>query len=405
MTDGERYEELASKWLDGTITAAEKAEFSTWYHAQGANRLELPSSFAGNEEELRNRMLMAVRQRTMKMGPNGRRAFRPRGLITAASVLLIAAIGLYLWRDLQGNGPIPQSIQRDIEPGRSRATLTLADGRTIELSGGQEGIVMDDDITYVDGGAVLTDQESMGTSEPGGGAVGNHKFTGPQVHKLTTPKGGQYHVVLPDGSKVWLNSASSLRYPSKFEQHSRAVELDGEAYFDIAPRFSTSDTARIPFVVKTRNQKVEVLGTQFNINAYQDEPEIRTTLVEGKVRIARHGNAGDIRQQTVLRPGEQAVFPNTTNANIRVRQVDVAEFTAWRDGYFYFNDADIYAVTKQLSRWYDVEVRYEIKAHSDLFVGKIPRDVTLTTALKILKSAGVNFELKDRLLVVLPNND
>src|SRR5690606_21112694 len=100
-----------------------------------------------------------------------------------------------------------------------------------------------------------------------GGAVGNHKFTGPQVHKLTTPKGGQYHVVLPDGSKVWLNSASSLRYPSKFEQHSRAVELDGEAYFDIAPRFSTSDTARIPFVVKTRNQKVEVLGTQFNINA------------------------------------------------------------------------------------------------------------------------------------------
>src|SRR5690606_41158599 len=143
MTDGERYEELASKWLDGTITAAEKAEFSTWYHAQGANRLELPSSYAGNEEELRNRMLMAVRQRTMKMGPYGRRAFRPRGLITAASVLLIAAIGLYLWRDLQGNGPIPQSIQRDIEPGRSRATLTLADGRTIELSGGQEGIVID----------------------------------------------------------------------------------------------------------------------------------------------------------------------------------------------------------------------------------------------------------------------
>lgn len=385
MTGSERYEELASKWLDGTITAEEKAEFSTWYHAHGTDGLELPASFAGNEAELRDRIMAAITEKTMKTASNSRRKFGPRRLIAAASVLLVATIGLSVWRDVQRREPMPQSVQHDIAPGGNRATLTLADGRIIELSGGQDGIVIGDDITYVDGSRVLSEPTDM-----------------TYMLQLTTPKGGEYKVVLPDGSNVWLNSASSLKYPSKFEQDGRRVELDGEAYFDIAPRLTVSGNAKVPFVVKTRNQEVEVLGTQFNINAYKDEAEIRTTLVEGKVRIARHSDTQDNPKQTVLYPGEQAIFTDTT---IRVHQVDISEFTAWKDGYFYFNDADIYTVMKQFTRWYDIEVRYEIKSHDDRFVGKIPRNVKLRTALDILASAGVNFELRDRLLVVLPSND
>jgi len=388
MTNDKRYQELASKWLNGTINEVEKAEFAAWYNADAGNQLPIPTAFAADETELSARILAKVKAgmgRTDFGGAEKRQLWR--AIAVAASLLLSVAIGFYAWHFSPDQAAGKQLAQQDIKPGGNRATLTLADGRTIDLSVEQSGIAVGDGITYLDGSSVLGEQANEGTSEQAGGTE--------RTHTLTTPKGGTYQITLPDGSKVWLNSASVLKYPAKFAPDRRMVELTaGEAYFEIQKSGN-------PFIVKTRHQEVEVLGTQFNINAYEDEGAVRTTLVEGSVRVHLTPQGSGKARTTVLVPGEQT---EVSDRMVNVRKVDTEEFTVWKAGYFYFNDADIYTVVRQLSRWYDIEVRYEIESHRDLFVGKIPRNVSLSAALDVLKKVGVNFELRDRLLVVLPGD-
>ncbi len=379
MTDDKRHQELASKWLNGSITDAEKSEFAAWYHAHSDSQFEIPASFAGSEEELRGRILAKVRENMQSKTIRAKnRGFR-RAIRIAAAILFILSTGVYLWLvNDSKEGTKVQFVQNDVYPGGNRAMLTLADGRTITLSSEQSGIVIGDEIRYeggglVDGFAVSPDKED---SEM-------------QYNVITTPKGGQYQIKLADGSRVWLNSASSLRYPTKFAVDRREVELlEGEAYFEINRQVSPSTHSRkVPFRVIGKNQTVEVLGTQFNINAYADEKGIKTTLVEGSVSIHAH------RQTKTLTPGQQAVL--TDNNGMLINEVDTEPFTAWKDGFFYFDDADIYTVMKQFQRWYDIKVQYDIGYSDDLFVGKIPKAVTLSAALNVLKSAGVNFEMKE----------
>jgi ferric-dicitrate binding protein FerR (iron transport regulator) len=206
---------------------------------------------------------------------------------------------------------------------------------------------------------------------------------------VSTPRGGQYQLTLSDGSKVWLNASSSLRFPTAFPGTERRVEITGEAYFEVAGNESK------PFVVDIAGKgEVEVLGTQFNINAYEDEPAIKTTLLEGKVKVSESNGS----QSSVLKPGQQAQLAN----GIRVMDnVDMEEIMAWKTGWFYFDRQELPAIMRQVSRWYDVDVRYEGRISKKSFSGIVGRDNDIKDVLKIMENAGIRFRIEGSSITVL----
>ncbi len=304
-----------------------------------------------------------------------------RFMAIAASLLLLCVVGIgfyYAWQREEATVPLLSSeFGADVLPGGNRATLTLANGNVILLDEGKQGIVTGDSITYDDGTSL-----SVG-SQP------------TEYHVLSTPKGGQYMVTLPDGSNVWLNAASSLRYPTKFAGKERIVELDGEAYFEV------KRNEKQPFVVKSGHQEVQVLGTEFNVNAYSDEPLTTTTLVDGAIQVVNL--TSNIVNQ--LQPGKQSAVQD---GNTTITNVDVSSFVNWKRGLFSFRETEMRDAMNQLSRWYDVEVVYEKPIPPTHFFGDIKRDNSLAQVLNILKKSGVNFRIErgedngHNKLVVLP---
>lgn len=292
----------------------------------------------------------------------------------------------------------------DIGPGGNKATLTLADGRIVNLSPGHDGIIVGDEVTYGDGRLVVGFDSGITAGEAKG--TGNI-----QLLLLTTPRGGTYKVVLSDGTKVWLNSASTLRYPSRFVGNERVVELEGEAYFEVSKQTqqTTNDLAmqtkptqsqNMPFRVKSKGQTVEVLGTQFNVSAYPDDREMKTTLVEGHVRVML---ASDSKSSFSLRPGQQTIVRGSA---VDIQHVDVTTFVAWKEGLFSFNETELQTVMNQLSRWYDVEINYHGDIPPTYYYGAISRNENLASVLNLLKESGLNFKVAKEngtnKLVVLP---
>ncbi|GGC13511.1 iron dicitrate transporter FecR [Parapedobacter defluvii] len=382
MSGKEHYEKLALKWLEGTITEAEKAEFTAWYNSYYDDKSFLPSSFAESEQDLEDRIFDKVRQ-LMKQPehiPVKRSNLSwPRAIAAAAILFVCCSLGFFWWQAKFQDRNDTRDVAHDVQPGGNRATLTLSDGRVVELSDAQRGIVLaNGKIQYEDGSQLI----AAPSASPDGDQTAS-------LLEMTTPKGGKYRVTLSDGTSVWLNSASTLRYPSPFGKGKRIVELDGEGYFDVSP-----DTDH-PFVVLCNGQEVEVLGTAFNINSYADEEGIRTTLVHGKVSVrAARANS----KSRMLLPGQQAVLQDD---NFEVSEVDTAEITAWREGFFYFNNTDLHTVMRQFARWYDLKVSYEGMPTNEKFMGRIPMDMTLNSVFKVLAATGVDFEIKaDRQLVV-----
>jgi ferric-dicitrate binding protein FerR (iron transport regulator) len=208
------------------------------------------------------------------------------------------------------------------------------------------------------------------------------------MNTLTTPRGGQYEVVLPDGTRVWLNSNTSLTYPIIFQGKERHVELTGEAYFEVAKN------AAAPFFVKTQSQTVEVLGTHFNINSYADEKSVKTTLLEGRVKITGNGN----RKTVSLKPGQQSI--NNLAIIYIINDADIEEAVAWKNGKFLFRNTDLQTVMRQLSRWYDVDVEYKGTVATKHYRGRISRNVTVSQVFEILKTSGVNFIINGRTIIV-----
>lgn len=379
--DINRYRELASKWLDGTINEAEKKELSEWYNNHSDEELHVPVTFAKDESELRERILSKVKESIAleETIEKVRYPFIKIGIVAASLVLfLLVGIGYYTWirPDL---GEIHIVNMDDVRPGGNKARLILADGNVIDLDDQHAGLVVGEELKYIDGTALFAEVEGKLPEDV-------------NYATLSTPKGGQYQLNLPDGTQVWLNSASSIRFPSRFDTHRREVELlAGEAFFEVA-KYSVRGK-KVPFFVKSQQQMVEVLGTQFNINTYEAQYGSVTTVTEGSVAVRSWDQSQKrVEERVVLTAGHQSIVNKTGIKNI---QVNVEEYVAWKDGYFYFNDADIYAVMKQFERWYDIEVTYEISRSDDQFYGKIPRDVSLGKALNVLKTAGVNFDLKD----------
>lgn len=304
----------------------------------------------------------------------------------AAIGILIVGIATTLWltsRTDHGQPVPPQAAHynSDALPGGDKAILQLEDGSSILLDTASGELAKQGETRIVKNadGAISYDADRYG------------KDTALVYNKIITPRGGQYQVTLPDGSKVWLNASSSLRFPVAFKGRERVVELTGEAYFDVAPN------AAKPFKVNVGGirepMQVEVLGTGFNIQAYADEPVRTATLVNGKVKVSN----GD--EQSILEPGQQV---RLKNQQMQTVTAELEEVLAWKNGIFYLQDADINTIMRQLSRWYDVEVVYEGNI-SQQFVGKIPRTMNLSDVLRVLESTGwVHFKFEGKTVTVSP---
>lgn len=257
-----------------------------------------------------------------------------------------------------------------ILPGTNKAVLTLASGKRIELGDSSE--------TIIDGSLSIDHQH---------GRLSYRDSKVFAMNTMTTPAGGQYQLMLADGTKIWLNAASSITFPTAFPNSTREVSITGEVYFEVAKN------PQKPFKVFFNNQEVEVLGTTFNINSYADEAASTTTLVEGLVRISRDN------QKLILHPSEQVIAQKKLVIN---RSPDIPQILAWKNGTFNFNGLDFAASMRQLERWYEITVVYDGKIPTEKFGGEIDRNMTLNQALKVLNGIIANFKLEGKVLHVLP---
>jgi transmembrane sensor len=320
-----------------------------------------------------------------------------RGLPAAAAVLLaVSGLWLFASRESRPKPGIYLSVYKnDIPPGGNKAMLTLADGSTIELDNAQKSALAGQGGAHLaqpePGKLAYTAKDKASKKEKGekAGEAGGKDTSDVPQNTLSTPAGGQYQVTLSDGTRVWLNALSSLKYPAAFTGQDREVELTGEAYFEVAT------DADHPFRVNAGSLQVQVLGTHFNVNAYSDESAVRTTLLEGSVRLSQ-GNGGEI----LLQPGQQA---QTTVQGVALSgHADADKAVAWKNGYFSFEGADIHTVMRQIARWYGVQVRYEGTPTSATFGGDIERDLSLVQLLQGLGRTNLHFRLENKVLTVLP---
>lgn len=371
--DPKYIEELVSKFQEGRIRPDEFQTLVDWYNAHDDTQVSIPLANDESRDALKARVLDGVFAKVREDRPLRRRLVTPFRLRWVAAAVVLFIFGA-IWvnkRYLHPKVEQPVLQNTSIEPGGNKATLRLADGREIALSTSQEGIVIDNGITYSDG----TNLEDNGIRNQTSGQISNLV--------LQTPRGGTYSISLADGTRVWLNAASTLTYPTRFTDEERVVEVTGEAYFDVASIYRT-DGSRIPFKVISKQQEIEVLGTQFNISAYPEQPYSKTTLVEGKVVLK------DQQQHFILQPGDQAT---TTGENIRIKQVSVNTFTAWRNGKFSFDGKSFSEIMTEISHWYDLTVVYEGKVPNEELVGDAFRNQNLDFVLRLLDVAEINYTL------------
>ncbi len=413
LSSNERYQELAEKWLNNTISPQENEEFLQWYNSGQENDIYISRDYADSDQELKRRIFSEINQSISE--PVTSPSYRVQSWFAAAAVIIaVFAAGLYFSSEtkeikqyvadkviskpkivspLKRISPVSEIedqksvMVNDIEAGENKAILTLGDGSKIILDDAKNGILANQG-----GNSVLKAAEgeviySFLSEVKDPLTIDEHT---PVIYNtIETPKGGKFQIKLPDGSKVWLNAASSLRFPTVFNGSKRQVELKGEAYFEVSP-----DKSKI-FEVNTRNQVVQVLGTHFNINAYLDEPTVNTTLLEGSVRVS------DLRTNIsqLLKPGEQSQLSEQIEV---INLKNTNEAVAWKEGYFQFDEADIKTVMRQIERWYDVSVVYEGDLPNYRFGGEIERNLSLLQVLKVLEKTKVHFRLEGREVIVMP---
>lgn len=319
-----------------------------------------------------------------------RRKIWPYSYAAAACVLALVT-GVYFWQTRSSHPaavPSPAATAiNDVAPGSDKATLTLANGSTIVLENATNGNLAVQGTSRVTKDKNLLAYTAASSTANKSSSSANSSTPAMVYNTLTTPRAGQFQLVLPDGSKVWLNNASSLRYPTSFSAATREVTLSGEAYFEIAK------DAHKPFLVKVNNLAVNVLGTSFNIMAYNDDPVVKTTLLTGKVSLAVSG------RQALLSPGEQAVLSRDGSWKT-LKGVDTDEAIAWQRGYFHFTHEDIEDVLRQLARWYDVEVVFTIPVPDYRFDGEIGRDLSLSSILGHLEKKDLHYRIDGKKLIV-----
>jgi transmembrane sensor len=377
------YRQLIDRYLEGK---ASPEEVEVFFHLL-------------NKGELDQLLEEATTQQDMPVPQSSpvRRLVAWKKYSVAAAVILLVGAGVFFLRPVHKTpAPIANVFKNDVAPGGNKAVLTLGDGRLIVLDSAEKGNLASQGKTNI----VKTDAGKLaynaGAATGGAGVTVGDKTT-VLYNTLSTPAGGQYQVTLADGTKVWLNALSKLQFPNAFTGKDRTVDLTGEAYFEIA-----KDKSR-PFMVRVNGVQVQVLGTSFNVNAYTDEGEIRTTLLEGTVRLVK----GEV--SVPLKPGQQgatgaggAGAQAIATSGFSVHSADIDQVMAWKNGFFSWDAADVHTVMRQISRWYGVEVRYQGTPTKALFGGEIGRDLTLTQVLTGLSKSKVHFQLDGKILTVLP---
>jgi ferric-dicitrate binding protein FerR (iron transport regulator) len=416
----QRIADLIVRHLREELNSQEDAELQRWVGASVENRnlFERLTHEKLLQEELiefheSRKDVWKKIDESISAKPVIMRSRKSRNYLAAASVVVLIAAGIFLWIQYQGNksviaktpGPDQQIIQ-DVAPGGDRAVLTLSDGSIISLDSAQNGMLARQgnfSIVKAENGKIVYDgQQPAFTND-------NSSLT---YNTVRTPKGGQYHITLPDGSNVWLNAASSIRYPTSFKSHERRVEITGEVYFEISPLLTSPSggggKSKIPFIVTTisasgKTSEIEVLGTHFNVNAYADEMSINTTLLEGSVRITTisqsEGQPG--KRSFILKPGQQSQVSKEDKIFV-VNEINTEDVVAWKNGMFQFGSVDIETIMRQVTRWYNIDVEYRGAKPVDKFRGAINRNVNLSELLKILELSEVHFKLEGRKLIVMP---
>lgn len=392
------HSDLFNRLLEGKLSPADTDALTAWLGSEAMDpetadlilaHLKQPVSPEQASPEViaaLEKRLPAILGHTATQSKSRLRILKPVWLRYAAAAAILLGIGIYFrLQHKPADRPValqPVPATKEIMPGKGGAILTLADGRTVVLDSLGNGLVATQNGAHVllENGQLVYDENGQPATE----AVYN---------TMTTPKGRQFQLVLPDGTKAWLNAASSLRYPTFFAGKERRVEVTGEVYFEVAKN------TRMPFRVKVNEEtEIEVLGTHFNVNSYKDEASINTTLLEGSVRISSRGN------NAVLKPGQQAQVGHVaTSQPIRVlNNANVEKVMAWKNGVFDFQDASLEEVMRQLERWYDIDVVYEKDIPKLEFIGKMGRDLTLANVLRGLEVSKVHFRIEGRKLTVLP---
>ena len=404
------YQQLLQRWQQQQCTPTEATELMEYLRRDVSNRTllnEMRTAFrevkpemtplsSDHGDRVRNELLKHIKatdpgnvtgkeffDHTRSTSGGIIREYRAPGnkwrVAAAAAVLLGMAIpaGYLLLHRRPTPAPVAAiAAKTDTTPGRNKAVLTLANGTKIVLD--EKGMQQ----LAQQGNTVIRNKNGQLVYEKTG-----TESNVPIYNTLTTAAGETYPLVLADGSKIWLNAASSIRFPATFAGNERKIELTGEAYFDIA------HDAHRPFRVQVRQMTVDVLGTQFNINSYADEATINTTLLEGAVRV--NGDKGSVQ----LAPGEQSQWSPGGNLK-RVAGINTDEIIAWKDGYFRFESADLTTVLRQFSHWYDVEIVYEGKVKPRKFFGMISRNSSLVNVLKMLNANDVSYRLEGKKLIV-----
>lgn len=370
--------QLLKKFQDGNCSEEEMALLETWY-----NQYIAVSPGKLTDDEWAEDVFSVLKSLDLKNKPLNKVVLWPRIVAAVAAILLIISVGAYYFYidHSKTSRFVLSNKQNDILPGENKAILTLSNGSKIILQHNKNGVIVKE-------GGIAVDQKADGqlvynTTDKANDAPATY-------NTLTTPRGGQYQLELPDGTKVWLNAASSLKYPTAFTGSERKVELSGEAYFEVAKN------KNMPFYVKSGNQTIEVLGTHFNINAYADEPVCRTTLLEGKVKVLTGKN------QVLLNPGEQSEITISSDVVLN-RNADLEKAVAWKNGEFIFSGEDLGSIMRIISHWYNVDITYTRQPDAEEYGGMVSRNKNLSAVLKMLESTGkVSFKVEGRRVTAMP---
>lgn len=385
-----RMAELSARYTNNNLTENEKQELEKWIGRSDFNKKLFEDFIHEEKREQALERLQAYNLDAAWEKAKGQMKKRPsiRLWWQSAAAVLILAIGLmfFFWSNDKSGKQIAVSAQtekaNDVPPGGNKAVLTLANGKQIVLDSNANGILAQQGNTRV----INLSAGKLAYKSGKGNAGANKQL---QYNTLTTPRGGQYRVTLPDGSIVWLNAESSLKYPTEFSGRQRIVKLTGEAYFEVA------ENENMPLKVELSGMEIKVLGTHFNVMAYENEKNITTTLLEGKVKVTEAGKS------KLLKPGQAASFDKASQ-RFSVATANTEQAIAWKNGYFDFREATLKTVMRQLSRWYNVEVQYQGDIPVRRFTGEAPRDLNLSDVLKILATSGIHFSIENKQIIVKP---
>ncbi|WP_127124589.1 FecR family protein [Pseudoflavitalea rhizosphaerae] len=391
---------FVARFVQGNYTREEHLAFHEWVNGASMDHIEaIADEFAVLQKQVlltgrpsvewANRLESRIDSlKSANVVPMGRRRKLNAAIGWAAAVVVLLGAGLYF---MLNKGGAEKAATKELAttgtailPGSDKAVLTLADGRNVQLGDKSDGVLAEEGgsvIKKVDNSTLVYEQQGNATQQS------------EEYNTISTPRGGKYQVVLPDQTKIWLNSGSSIRFPVAFTGNERRVAITGEVYFEVAknpnkPFKAVIATELTPDGVTKGRGEVEVVGTHFNIMAYKDEPVIQTTLLKGSVKVVSE------KVSKVLKPGQQATiidYPVTTD-QLTVQDISNAEnLVAWKDGFFPGGSADV--MMRQIARWYDVDLAYEGKVPEMKFEGQIPRTAGIESVLKILDANGIHTEL------------